>query len=288
MMPEDRPPGTVHIDLDGAKHIFAAHGWEYPLDRDDLFLSGLEAALDFLGRARVCATFFVIAEDLGDPAKREALGEVVACGHELGSHGWSHRRLSGLGAAELDREIADSRKAIEDGLGVSVRGFRAPGFDLDRAVLERIAEAGYAYDSSLHPSRGGARRLGVDRIPAHPHRPLAGPLLELPLPGHGGLPLPFHPSYALVLGKWYFGTGLRRFARQRAPLVLLFHLTDFARPLSEGIRGPAQRLFTISHRSQPDKLDSCSGMLNLARERFRLVATSEILAHLSGGEEAYP
>ena len=37
----------VHVDLDGARHIFRAHGWAYPWPDDPLFESGMAQLLDF-------------------------------------------------------------------------------------------------------------------------------------------------------------------------------------------------------------------------------------------------
>jgi hypothetical protein len=164
-------------------------------------------------------------------------------------------------------------------LGVTVRGFRAPGFDIDREVLELLDEAGYVYDSSAFPTARFARRLGVPRLAKGPHRPLADrSLLELPLPAYAPLPVPFHPSYSLVLGMWYFRLGLRRLRRTRTPLVMLFHLTDFADPLPRAeLPGWQSRIFTLSHLSREEKLDRCTRMLDLVRRTYRLTPTEELL-----------
>ena len=82
-----------------------------------------------------------------------------------------------------------------------------------------------------------------------PFRPLADrSLLELPLPSYSPLPLPYHPSYAIMLGSWYFRLGESRFRGRGAPLVLVFHLTDLSDPVpDELLPGWKARLFTLSH-----------------------------------------
>ncbi len=272
-----RLPAVVHVDLDGGRDVFGAHGWTYGLEGDPLFASGLANLLDFLDAERVRAVLFLIARDLDDPAKRALVENAVRRGHEIGSHSLTHSHLSTLDPAGKRREVAESRARIEAELGVSVRGFRASGFDLDGESLALLADSGYAFDSSLFPTRASARRAGLASVPPAPHRPLAGrDLLELPLPAHAPLPFPFHPSYSLVLGSWWFRLGLSR--ARGAPLVLLFHLTDFADPLPESaLRGARSRVYTIAHLSARAKRERCARMLALVRARFELTTTDSLL-----------
>jgi peptidoglycan/xylan/chitin deacetylase (PgdA/CDA1 family) len=275
----DRSHAAVHLDLDGGAHIFRAHRWRYEEPDDFLFKTGLCNALDFFDEAGVRATLFVIAEDVGDAHKRSLLREAVQRGHEIASHSLTHRKLTTLDRAEKRREIFDSREALAQSLGVAVAGFRAPGFDIDREALQMIAEAGYRYDSSLFPTADFARRTGVAEVSALPHYPLPdSSLIELPLPGYRPLPWPFHPSYSLVLGTWYFRLGLLSFRRNHAPLVLLFHLTDFAQPLRQSILPNRRaRLFTLSHLGSEAKRHRCRQMLELVAGEYRLTQTAELL-----------
>jgi peptidoglycan/xylan/chitin deacetylase (PgdA/CDA1 family) len=272
-------PAAVHLDLDGGPHIYAAHGWPSAAVDDRLFLGGLEAALGFFAATNTRATLFVIADDLRDPSKRSLLAQAVADGHEIASHSLTHRLLTRLSRDEQRREVVESRDRITTALGVPVRGFRAPGFDINRPLLELLDAAGYVYDSSMFPTAHFARRVGVSSPIAAPHHPLRDrPLLELPLPAYRPLPTPFHPSYSLVLGMWYFRLGRKRFERSDLPLVLLFHLTDFAHPLPRNQR-PSWRatLYTLSHLGRDRKLARCRGMLDLVRRSYSLLSTEELL-----------
>jgi peptidoglycan/xylan/chitin deacetylase (PgdA/CDA1 family) len=277
-----QPLAAVHLDLDGARHIYRAHGWRYDPADDPLFETGLRGGLDLLARNNVRATLFVVAEDVFDARKRALLREAVAAGHEIASHSLSHGRLTDLDAAGKRREIAESRTCLSTELGTNVRGFRAPGFHIDRECLELVNESGYAYDSSM--------LAATTRVASQPHRPLAGqPLYELPVPSAGPLSLPFHPSYSLVLGHWYFRAGLTDFRRRQSPLVLLFHLTDFADPLPRGrTRGLRQRLFTLSHLSATHKRERCTAILDLVRRHFTIASTVQLLAACTNGGSADP
>ncbi len=265
----EKVPAAVHVDLDGAAHIFRFHGWPYAGSDDPLFESGLRRALEFFDATGVRATLFVIAEDLDHPRKRELLQEAVARGHEIASHSVTHRRLTDLGRQDKRREIVESRERLQNVLGVEVRGFRAPGFAVDQEAVEFIDAAGYDYDSSFLARRN----------PPVPLPPQGGRLLELPIPMHGVLPLPFHPCYSLVMGKWLFRSGLRQFRRTGAALVLLFHLTDLADPLpADRLPGPMARFYTLSYLSAEHKQRRCREMLDWVRRDYELVDTGRLVA----------
>jgi len=272
---------VVHVDLDGAMDIFRMHGWRWSGSNgsDPLFDTGLPRVLDFLQGAGIPATLFVIARKVSEPLALSRLREAVRRGHEVASHTISHRPLSRLSRAEKRHEIFESRAMLSDALGVPVQGFRAPNFDLDRESLEMVAEAGYGWDSSLVPGRRSVAAVGLAEVVPRPFRPLPGSaLVELPLPRHAPLPFPFHPSYGLVLGEGYLALGLRCFRRLDAPLVFLFHLTDFGEPLSRGLAsGPLRRFFTLSHLSAETKERRCRRMLEQVQGRYAVVRSRDLV-----------
>lgn len=263
-----RPAAVIHVDLDGAPEIFAAHGWRYPHTDDPLFLSGLRATLDLLDEVGVRATLFVIARALDHPERGALVREAVRRGHRIASHTLTHRWLPTLSADEQRREIGESRTRLSDALGVAVEGFRAPGFRVSDAVFAQVADAGYRWDSSqFAPSRA-----------APGPRMLPSGLTELPLPRYRPLPAPFHPSYSLILGTWYFRAGLSAHRRTGAPLVLLLHLTDLADPLPpDYLSGWKSRIFTLSHLSAAAKRARCRTMLAEVAGAYRWAETDELL-----------
>jgi len=270
----------IHVDLDGASTIFAVHGLAYPAETDPLFETGLRNCLDFLADAGLKATFFVIAGDLRYPAKRALIQEAVRAGHEIASHSLSHPKLTTLPEEARRREVFESRAVLAETLGTEVTGFRAPMFDVDRPLFELLGEAGYRYDSSLFPRADVARRIGVPRLERQPHHPIpGGSLLELPLPAYAPLPFPFHPSYSLMLGTWYYRLGMARFTRYGAPLVLLFHLTDFADPLPPGYVSSSKiKYFTLSHLPGATKIKRCRQMVSHTQRYYQVIPTQQYIA----------
>ncbi|RMD80962.1 MAG: hypothetical protein D6815_12980 [Candidatus Dadabacteria bacterium] len=287
-----RPAAVVHLDLDGASHIFRAHGRLYGGEADAVFDSGLTRALAFFERHGIRATLFTIAEDLGDRLKRARLMEAVKCGHEIASHSLTHGDLRRMTAEEQELEIRESRMRLSQSLGTEVIGFRAPGFGWVDDLPQKLAAAGYRYDSSRFwsPNRDSAAVAGVGRGQSRFARTL-GSIIELPLPAYRPLPLPFHPSYAAVLGLAYFRIGLARWRRLGMPLVLLFHLVDFSDPLPAALApGVRNRLFTLSFLSTERKEVLCHRILALVRERYRMISTIELLGEVRSrplGERSY-
>jgi polysaccharide deacetylase family protein (PEP-CTERM system associated) len=152
--------------------------WDYMPARIEASASLL---LDLLAEARVHATFFI----LGDVAHRhpKIVRRVAEMGHELASHGFSHRPVHHLTPDEFRRDLDDTRQLIADITGVGVVGFRAPYFSIDQRNLWAfgiLEQAGYQYDSSIFPLKtilygySGASRI--------PYRPQSGEgLVEYPI-----------------------------------------------------------------------------------------------------------
>jgi len=275
----NNPKAVIHVDLDGAADIFGCHGLSWESETDPIFESGLSACLDFLDVHQLKATLFVIARDLENPAKLALLQDAVARGHEIASHTMHHAWLSDCSSEQKRAEIFESKAALEKTLGVNVGGFRAPSYKIDREALELVAEAGYRYDSSVYPDSAFARRIGVPSILSTPSRPLLDrDLIELPMPSHRPAPFPFHPSYGQVLGGWYSRWRLNAFRRSGNPLVLLFHLADFAAPLAKSeLKGHKSKIYTQSHLSQRSKLRHCEEVIEQVKALYDTTTTDRLV-----------
>jgi len=279
--PNGRTPLAIHVDLDGATHIFRAHGQSFRGPVDSIYASGMESMLALFDENAVRATLFVIAEDARDPAKRPLIAEALARGHELASHTMTHPNLLRADTATKNRELVDSKAAIEDAFGVSVSGFRAPGYAMDAESLGILGRAGYLYDSSAFPTAEFARRFQctVGELQAPRRFDRFSGLIELPLPGPAPNAMPLGPSlslaFAIPAARW----TLWRASKRGIPTALLFHLIDFAAPIERAYRGDARLvLFTLSTRSAAAKRRACSRLLRFARARFSLTPTLELLA----------
>ena len=73
----------------------------------------------------------------------EQMREMQRAGVVFGSHSLTHPLMTSLGREKLRREAVDSKKKLEDLLGVAVEWFGYPYGDVDRRVRAEVAEAGY-------------------------------------------------------------------------------------------------------------------------------------------------
>jgi peptidoglycan/xylan/chitin deacetylase (PgdA/CDA1 family) len=75
----------------------------------------------------------------------KGLRETAMRGTEVGSHGMSHIRLSGLPTARLEEEVTESRHVLGEVLDGPVEGFCCPNGSLDGAATQAARRAGYSY-----------------------------------------------------------------------------------------------------------------------------------------------
>jgi len=136
--------------------------------------------LELFRRHRVKATFFV----LGWVADRfpDLVKEVVHQGHEIGTHGYSHRLLTFMQPEEFRVDLQRSLEALATASSQKVSGFRAPSFSLTPKTLwaaDILKESGLRYDSSVFPVRFHPD-YGFPDAELGPHQ-LRDGLTELPM-----------------------------------------------------------------------------------------------------------
>ena len=156
--------------------------WDFDAPISERVIRNVERILQMLADSGVRGTFFIqgrVAETF--PGLVET---IVGQGHEVQSHGYSHRPLFGMNHAELRDELERAKKTVEDAAGVEVTSFRAPDFSIRRNnlwALRVLSEVGFRTDSSVFPMR--TRRYGVGGSPLAPHRVSVGDaeILEVPV-----------------------------------------------------------------------------------------------------------
>ena len=81
---------------------------------------------------------------------------MIDAGWELASHTVNHSDLTTLGAAELEEEVAGSRKILQREYHVPVRNFCYPAGQFDSTVIAAVEAAGYTGATTEIP--GAAER----------------------------------------------------------------------------------------------------------------------------------
>jgi peptidoglycan/xylan/chitin deacetylase (PgdA/CDA1 family) len=125
-----------------------------PITFDDGHVSQYIHSLPILQDEGARATFFITAGWTNTRAgymSWRQLAELVRCGHEVQSHGWSHEFLTQCSTQSLKEELVRSKMELEDHLGVKVDAISAPGGRWNDKVLESCADAGYKFFFTSDP-----------------------------------------------------------------------------------------------------------------------------------------
>ena len=115
-----------------------------PSGRDPSVTRALPWLLDELDRHALKATFFV--EAINCELYPDAVAGIADRGHEVGHHGWSHERWSGLSRQDEAEALTRGLRAFET-LGLSVRGFRPPGGELTASSPDLLRERAFTWCS---------------------------------------------------------------------------------------------------------------------------------------------
>lgn len=121
---------------------------------DDGGASALAVAASLERRGWV-GHFFITTGRVGAPGflNAEGVRELVARGHDVGSHSHTHPGYMGrLARSEIEREWRQSRDALGEIIGVPPRSAAVPGGFLSRSVIEEAAGAGYELLMTSTPS----------------------------------------------------------------------------------------------------------------------------------------
>lgn len=182
----------------------------------------VERVLSVLDDCGVKGTFFVqgkVAE-----AFPRLVRDLAAEGHEIQSHGYSHRPLFAMNRRELRDELERARQTVEDASGLAVNAFRAQDFSIvsnNLWALDVLAEVGFQIDSSIFPMR--MRRYGIAGCELGPHR----------LTLDSGATILEVPVAVWATGRWRVpvaGGGYFRLLPQRVLDRALSGIVDSGRP----------------------------------------------------------
>lgn len=147
---------TVDVEPDCPPYLAGFRGIE----------QGMPRLLDMLAAEGVPATFFTT----GEVAVRypNVVERIVREGHELASHGMTHRAFSSLDAGEARREIDEAAAILRR--AAPVTSFRAPYLQFPSAYLKMLEDAGFKLDSSQAKYKAAYYRdrpaTSLSRVPA--------------------------------------------------------------------------------------------------------------------------
>ncbi len=146
---------ALSVDVEDYFHVEAFAGkiryeqWESYTSRVEYNIGRI---LELFDRYNVKATFYI----LGWVADRfpHLSAEIAGCGHEVGCHGYAHRRIQTLTPAQFTEDLHKATAILTDQVQRPIRCYRAPSFSVVSSTmwaLDILGDQGYVFDSSIFP-----------------------------------------------------------------------------------------------------------------------------------------
>lgn len=128
----------------------------------------VDKILAILQKSNSEATFFILGWVAENYPK--LISAIEAEGHEIASHGYSHRMITQMEPEEFEQDLERSLTILNSIVRKPVVGFRAPTFSIvesTRWALPIMSRLGIQYDSSVFPIYHD--RYGMPDSPRHPY-----------------------------------------------------------------------------------------------------------------------
>jgi peptidoglycan/xylan/chitin deacetylase (PgdA/CDA1 family) len=118
-----------------------------PISRGEFGVVASGRLLALIKRHEIATTWFIPGHTLETyPAACEA---VIAAGHEVGHHGWTHQPPATLTREQEEAGLVRANAVIRKMTGKTARGYRSPSWDLSPHTIELLLKHGFLYDTSM-------------------------------------------------------------------------------------------------------------------------------------------
>jgi len=108
---------------------------------------GLPRLSKILKNNGIKATFFITGDVLKKYAKQIKI--LSKQGHEIGIHGYTHKRFDSMSHLEKENEISKSVSLYKKLFKIQPKGFRAPQHSMDKETIKLLEKYKFKYDSSI-------------------------------------------------------------------------------------------------------------------------------------------
>lgn len=237
--------------------------------------------IDLFDKSNIKATFFI----LGCVAKDhpEIVRIISEAGHEVASHGFSHKLIYRQTPDEFRYETRESKKILEDIVQKPVIGYRAATYSIVNDslwALDILLEEDFKYDSSIFPMRHD--RYGISDAIMVPHKretPSGRKITEFPISV-----LNYHTMKIPVAGGGYFRLfpywltrwGLGKINKKGIPFVFYAHPWEIDK--NQPVIGNINKITKFRHYNNIDKFEK--RMKNLIKD-YKFNTMSKVLTDLS-------
>jgi len=172
---------ALSVDLEEWYQAFAVVDYAQLKKYPRRVASNLSRILSILREFNAHATFFVlgqVAEELPD-----LVLEVAQDGHEIATHGYSHRKVYDMSRDEFQSELRRSIDILEGLTGQKMLGYRAPWFSITNRslwALNILVQFGLKYDASIFSGANGVYGIPGSIDVIHRIATPSGEIFEFP------------------------------------------------------------------------------------------------------------
>ena len=146
---------------------------------DDGYEDIFDYAFPILQKYNVSATIFLISSYIGKLNEwdanlgwihfkhldKEEITELIQAGWEIGSHGVNHKNLKGLSKREIESEIGESKKYLENQFNTKVSFYASPFGKINLNILEIALNKGYKGVCGFYSFKRYRTTLQIFEIP---------------------------------------------------------------------------------------------------------------------------
>lgn len=250
-------PATIQVDVDNIWSHLSDLGISDNSNAHVIYEESISRFSALFKEFDIKATFFCIGCDAKLPKVQKVILDLVDTGHEIANHSQNHsQKFASLTYDELNEELTQAHEVLSQLTGASIKGFKAPGWGINKSVLEILHSLGYEYDSSVMPSimlpmMGFARyilakgkktgkkigRASLWFAPQNPYypdqkyifkqaKPKKNAVIEIPNSVFPYIRTPMHSTFAFLLNEKYANQGIKLLAKTQTPLNYVFHAID--------------------------------------------------------------
>ena len=282
---------ALTIDVEESSSIFSRDWLSIDAEPSDAVVRNMDWFLNVFSEQKIKATCFI----LGEVAKKfpTLVKRIVENGHEIASHGFSHKQIFKLTRNEFRREVRDSRRLLEDIISKQVLGYRAPAFSMmphTKWALEILAEEGFEYDSSIYPFSG--KRYGwpgFNKDICKIDLPNDKSIIEIPMSTVtlGNMSLPIAGGGYLRHFPYFINKLAINHIQKTRPVIVYLHpyaIETESRALPiESLCLRDQRKILRRHKIQTRNRDTMKDKIIKLLSDFRFSSVKEVIKHSNFG-----
>ncbi len=262
---------VISMDVEDWYHTYFP---EDNVDRRQSLLNGLDVALKIMDEKNIKGSFFVVGE-IVDQVK-EKIRAMDANGHDIACHNLVHIRPLAMNESDFEAQLIDAKGKIEEALGHSIVGYRAPSFGIDDRRLNIVEKTGFKYDSSKvksqKSSKYGVLNLdGFNEVYPCVFQKNSFSEFEVSTSKFGNMNVLLGGGYIRMLPWLFMKYMIKKYIRTGKPYVMYIHPIDLSPDPMPHVPGISFDRFLRTHigrRTMVKKFTHIINMLEKAGYKF--------------------